>query len=315
MVQILARMRRAAWWLVPSLICLIIHYRGLLAWFQADDFVWLGQWQRIKDGSSIWEELFNPTIHGTLRPLSERAYFLVLSYWFPDDALPYRFVVFVTQFVNIALLAGLARRLTGSKAVGFWAALLWAVNPNLDTVMNWSSAYMQALCGLCLLGGFHLYLNWIATGRRLWYWLQWLVFLAGFLVLETMVVYPALLAVHAFFADGKRLKAILPMFAVSAAYTVFHMWYAPKQSEGVYSMHLDGWMFVTLAKYIRVAVSPLRVGWHQLRNWPVNFPYVALMSAALLAAGWRAWRKKEWRAAVFAAWFLILLAPVLPLRT
>ncbi len=305
---------RAGWWVAPSLLCLLIHYRGLLAWFQADDFAWLGQWQRIKDGSTIWRELFSPTVHGTLRPLSERAFFLILSYWFPDDALPFRIVVFATQFANVALLAWLARRLTASKAIGFWAALLWAVNPNLDTVMNWSSAYMQALCGLCLLGGFHLYLNWVETGRRVWYWLQWLVFLTGFLVLETMVVYPALLAAHAFFADRKRLKALIPMFAASAAYTAFHMWYAPKQAQGVYSLHFDGWMLVTLLRYVRVAVSPLRVGWHQLRNWPVNFPYAGILIAALLAAAWWAWRKKEWRAAVFAAWFLLPLAPVLPLR-
>lgn len=314
MLNFLAKARRAAWWLAPALLCLLIHYRGLLVWFQADDFAWLGQWHRIKDGSTIWEELFNPTVHGTLRPLSERAFFLVLSYWFPDDALPYRIIVFATQFANVALLAWLARRLTGSTAVGFWAALLWAVNPNLDTVMNWSSAYMQALCGLCLLGGFHMYLNWMETGRRRWYWLQWLVFLTGFLVLETMVVYPALLAAHALIVDRKRLRAILPMFAASAAYTAFHMWYAPKQVEGVYSMHFDGWMLVTLLRYIRIAVSPLRVGWNMLNHWAGNFPYVGVMAAALLAAGWLAWRRKEWRAAVFAAWFLFPLAPVLPLR-
>jgi hypothetical protein len=159
-----------------------------------------------------------------------------------------------------------------------------------------------------------MYLNWVETGRRLWYWLQWMVFLVGFLVLETMVVYPALLAAHAFFAERKRLKAILPMFAISAGYTAFHMWYAPKQIAGVYSLHFDGWMAVTLLRYLRLALSPMHEGRHRLMNQPENLIYLGVVGIALLAALWHAWRKREWRAAVFAAWFLFPLAPVLPLR-
>ena len=308
------RTARAMWWVFPSFLCLLIYYPGLLAWFQADDFVWLGQWRRIADGGSLWTELLAPSVHGTWRPLSERAYFLVLSRWFPEEALPFRMVAFATQFLNLALLAWLVRRLSGSAAMGFLAALLWLVNPNLGTVMSWSSAYMQALCGFCLLAGFHFYLNWVETGRRRWYGLQWLVFLTGFLVMETTVVYPALIAVHALLFHRRRLLAIAPMFAASAAFAILHILLAPKQAQGVYSMHFDGWILVTLARYVRLAVSPSWTGPHRLREWAWNLPFVALVSLALLASLWWGVRKRQWQVLVFAAWFLFPLAPVLPLR-
>jgi len=46
--------------------------------------------------------------------------------------------------------------------------------------MAWTSAYMQVLCGFAILLAFHFFLRYIETGKRSWYWLQWLVFLLGF---------------------------------------------------------------------------------------------------------------------------------------
>jgi len=36
------RARSAAWWAAPSLLCLILYWPCVTAWFRGDDFAWLG---------------------------------------------------------------------------------------------------------------------------------------------------------------------------------------------------------------------------------------------------------------------------------
>ena len=45
-----------------------------------------------------------PKAQGTVRPISERLYFLALEYVFGMEALPFRIVAFTTQLLNIWLL-------------------------------------------------------------------------------------------------------------------------------------------------------------------------------------------------------------------
>ena len=44
------------------------------------------------------------------------------------DPIPFRIVIFATQFVNLALMAAIRARLTGRRAARFVAALFWVVN-------------------------------------------------------------------------------------------------------------------------------------------------------------------------------------------
>ena len=302
-------------WFVPPLLCLAVYHKGLLAWFQADDFLWLGQRWQLQNGASVWRILFKPTIHGTWRPLSERGYFLALSLWFPDNPLPYRMVVFATHFFSLVLLAALVRRLTGSKTTGVLAAVFWALNPNLAGVMVWSSAYMQVLCGLCLLGAFYLLVLWVQEGNPRYYWLQWGVFLTGFLVMETNLVYPALAFTYALVYDRRRVRSILPMFVVSAAYVALHMLFVPKEAHGVYSVHLDLSVFSTLARYWEMAITPHAAPvFLTSRSSVAHAAYLTVFTAALLVPALAAWRRKEWMPIVLWSWFLFPLAPVLPLR-
>lgn len=69
----------AAYWLIPPLFCLVLYKRGLTAWFQADDFAWLGLRLQVHDQGSLLHALFAPMAQGTIRPWSERAFFLTSS--------------------------------------------------------------------------------------------------------------------------------------------------------------------------------------------------------------------------------------------
>ena len=60
---------RAAW-LVPALLCLIVHWRGLTSWYQSDDFVWLGIGQHIHSLHDFLSAVFVPGAAGHIRPWS-----------------------------------------------------------------------------------------------------------------------------------------------------------------------------------------------------------------------------------------------------
>jgi hypothetical protein len=303
----------ALYWGVPPLLCVVLYWYGLRSWFLGDDFLWLGIQDRIRAGSSFWYEVFQPAQHGTFRPLSERLFFLVFHWAFGLHALPYRVCVFLTFFADLALLQSVLRRITGSRAVGFWAAVLWVANPAMATEMTWSSGYMQVLCGLFLLAAFHFLLRHIETGRWRYWWAQTAVFIVGFGVMETNAVYPALALGYTFLFARKYFRRTLPLLGISAVYVALHMALVPKQTSGYYALHLGWQLPAVFWAYWRDAVSPpqaavaLGLWW---RIVPLGVRAMTLALGAFLI--WETARKRFLAAFLFG-WFPLLLAPVLPL--
>src|SRR4029077_6940866 len=156
------------------------------------------------------------------------------------NALPFRVVIFATQFANLALVASIGARLTGMRAAGFWAAILWIVNGSLVEPLGWACTYNQVMCGCFLLLAFHFLLRHIQTGRNRYYASQWITFLLGFGALETNLIYPALAAAYTFLCARKYFRRTLPLFGASAIYVAAHLAASPVQKDGVYAMHFDG---------------------------------------------------------------------------
>lgn len=310
-------MKRAgaiAYWLFPPLFCLIVYRYGLTTWFQADDFAWLSLRRQIYSGHDLLRVLFEPMAQGTIRPWSERLFFLVFQTIFGLDALPYRVWVFLTQFANLALIASITWRLTGSRAAGFWAPVLWTANSALNTAMAWCSAYNQILCGFFLLAAFRCLLAYIDTGKRRYYIGQWVFFLLGFGALEVNAVYPALAASYTLLCARKHLRGTLPLFAPSILFVIVHIIAAPMLSTGPYAIHIDRFMVGTLWNYWQHAFAPSQlhiVPWIPAIAGPVA---IALFSMALL--GFSLWtiRRGNRLPVFFLSWFVITLLPVLPLR-
>ena len=302
----------AAFWLLPPLLCLAIYWRGLTAWFQADDFAWLALRLNVHDWHSFIRAMFTPMAQGSIRPWSERAFFLAFESVFGLNALPFRICVFLTQCANLALIAAVTRRLTGSQWAGLCAAVLWLVNSSLITAMAWSSAYNQVQCGFFLLGAFWFLLRYFQSGRTSDYVWQWVLFLLGFGALEVNVVYPALAAAYTLFLARNRFFATLPLFIPSAAFTVVDRMLVAPQASGAYALHFDGALPATLVTYWQ---------WALISDYlPVSLYgrmellLFACLTLLLLAfAILRAWRH-DWLPVFCLAWFAIVLAPVLPLR-
>jgi hypothetical protein len=310
----MTRARTVAWWTVPSLVCLLIHWQGFTAWFRADDFAWLSNFDRIHSFHDLLVILFLPQAQGTIRPFSERAFFVIGYGLFGLDSLPFRIVIFATQFAALALVAVAGAKLTGCRAAGFCAALLWAVNSTTVEPLAWACVYNEVMCAFFLLLAFYFLLRYIETeARRFKIW-EWAVFLLGFGALELNVVYPVLAGAYTLLCARKFFRGTLPMLAVSIGYTIMHTLVAPPAINGVYAMHFGSSILRTLAVYWTWSIGPafLPTSRH-IRLWML-LAGVAIISAGLLV--FLALRLRAGRpAALFCvAWYLVTLAPMLPLR-
>ena len=304
----------AAYWTVPSILCLALYWPGLLAWFQQDDFVWLNLPNQAHQWDGLLRTLFQPTVQGTWRPLSERAFFLAFGAMFGSDALPYRIWVFLTMFANLALLQSVTARLTRSRAAGFCAAILWVANSKLATPMSWTCEYILVACGFFLLLALHFFLRYTETGERRYYVWTWAAFLTGFLAMETNIVFPALAGSYALLCARKHFRRTLPFFAASAVYGILHFLLAPNHGTIPYTMHFDSAIPATLWAYWRRIFEP--IGLRRLSPFPaaVTAALMAGCTVALLAFTIRQARRKQRLALVLFGWFFIALGPVVALR-
>jgi hypothetical protein len=312
----MTRARTWAYWTIPSLLCLVVYWPGLMAWFQQDDFAWLELGRMIRGPADLPTALFAPLAQGTIRPLSERAFFLLFRALFGVDALPFRICVFLTQFANLVLLSAIARRLTGSRLAGFLAPVLWVASSALAVSMAWNSAYNQILCAFFLLLAFYCLLRYIDTGRRLFLAGQWAAFLLGLGALEIAAVYPAIACLYTALNARKHLRKTLPLFAGSAAYAVVHYFAAPWESTSPeYVLHFGPSLAATLWTYWRSAL-----GWGEIGRYFAAVPAwigvagTAILTAAILGSAVWAALKRCWTLVFGLSCFLLLLAPVLPLR-
>lgn len=298
------------YWTLPSLLCLALHWQSLGSWFRADDFAWLSVGRDVTGLRSLLHALFSPSAHRTIRPLSERALFLAAYGVFGLDPLPFRILAFATQFADLVLLASIGARITGSRGPGFWAAMFWALNSSLLFPLAWACNYCEVLCAFCLLLALHFLLRYVETGERRYNLFQWAVFLIGFGVLELNIVYPALAAGYTWLHARQYFRRTLPLFAASAAYYLLHNIVAPPLKTGLYSIHLTGAIFRTLAVYWTWSIEPAYL---RVPRW------LALTSLLLITAGLASFTVRKLRAGVhtplfFLLWYFAVLSPLLLLR-
>jgi hypothetical protein len=296
-------------------VCLFLYWPGLRAWFQQDDFAWLALSQSVHSPHDLLRALFAPMAQGTIRPLSERAFFMVFETLFGPDPRPFRIWVFLTQFGSIFLAGEVAWRLTGSRLAAVLAPLFWVANGALAMAMSWTSAYNQVLSGFFLLAAFYSLLRYIESGERRWMLAQWAAFAGGIGSLESAVVYPVIAAAYTLACARRFFRGTLPLAAVSAAYAALRLVTGRPATDPLYAIHLDGSLFPTVGKYWTMALGTAR-----LRSVAAPLPvWVEWAGAAALTAGllWFAFdmaRQRRWAGLVPFVWFFAVLAPVLPLR-
>ncbi len=299
---------------LAMLFSTLLYRYTLRAWFQQDDFAWLGLRTQVNQAHDLWHALFAPMAQGTIRPISERAFFMVFSSLFGLDALPYRLLVYFTQLVNIALLTAVAWRLTRSLVAAFVAPVLWIANIALAEPLTWTSAYNEILCSTCFLVSFYGLLRYTQTGNWRFNALQWVSFLVGFGVLEINVVYPAIALLYVALLARPYVKRMLWLIPPAVLFAIVHTAVRPKTSDQVYALHVDFSMFSTLGAYWNRAlgVATAAESFPEREFYPVLVT-ILMTCAILVLVAWRAWRK-DWLPLFGLGWFVIALGPFLPVR-
>ena len=307
----------ALWWLLPVAFLVFFYRDGLSTWFVADDFAWLSLLHLARIRHDLLHELFAPMAQGTIRPWSERGFFMLLESVFGLDALPFRLVVFTTAAADVVLISWLTLRATGSRVAGFVAPILWTVNTALVRPMTWNSTFNEVLCPLFLLGALSLYIRYLDTGQRRFWWWQLVVFSLGFGALEINIVYPAIAAAWVLFSRDPKgalspLTKILPLAVISALYFLLHRLAAPIPASGPYALFFDRSVLKTLALYWEWSLVPeaaSRFGHSHL------LVILAFLTGTLAITAFVATQLSRRRPMVlfFLSWFALTLFPVLPL--
>ena len=289
--------------LIPVLFLFAVYWYGLKNWFEQDDFAWLGLHHRVVDLPSLLTTMFAPMAQGTIRPWSERGFFLLFYQLFEANALPYHIAVFVTQSANLVLLWLILWRLTGSRVAATAAPILWTANSVLITPLCWVSDYNQIQCAFFLLLAFLLYVH-----DK--YWLQLAVFVLGFGALEVNIVYPAIVLSYVVLCRRSRERIIstIPLFGISVAYFLLHSALAPTQKTGVYALHFDSSLPATFQTYWVSAIAPAYA------QQPTAI-FVVFTAAILSFVMYEAIKGRALPFfSFFSFWFVLTLAPLLPLR-
>lgn len=310
-------MKRAVhvlYWVIPVCFCAALYWRGLAIWFVQDDFGWLGLRNQVTGWHGFLWAMFAPLAQGTIRPWSERGFFLLFSSLFGLHPLPFRAFVFLNQFINVLLVIFLTRRITQSAAAGFLAPLLWLANPALALPMAWTSAYNEIQCATFLMLSLSLFVRFTETEKRGYLWAQYVAFGLGFGSNELTVVYPAMAALYAFWFARRHLGTTAPLFMMSTVFAVGDRLIA-NPATGAYAMSFRPTaVWATFVRYLGTLFFGLTSG--AVLGWPkwTGEALAAGMVAGVVAfAVWRT-RKQDYAAAFGVCWFLIVLAPLLPLH-
>lgn len=308
--------RWTMWLAIPLVVCLIVYWRGFNTWFLMDDFAWLGLRSEVHSFNDLVNVLFRPQAQGTVRVFSERVFFLLSTSLFGYEALPLKIGIFLTQFANLILLGLLTRRLTDSRVAAVAAPLIWCVNSALMIPLSWTSAYNQILWVFCLLSGTLAFIQYADTGRRRWLGICWLVYLMGFGVLELNVVFPGILLLYVLCGARDRWKAALPFFVPAALFTYVHFALIPKSSDPVYRMYFDADLFEGLWKYVAWGFGPSELGSLVDERWRfAGYAITALAGLMVVAFSAIRMRRRDWLPVFLLGWFVLTIAPVLPLKT
>jgi hypothetical protein len=128
--------------------------------------------------------------------------------------------------------------------------------------------------------------------------------------METTVVYPAIAIGYTVLCAPRFIRKTLPLVTGSILYLALSYWFIPKATAGPYRIHIDWHLPGTLLKYWVVALDPTS---RREDYWP-NLVVPSVLTVAIGAFVILRWLRRDRLPAFFLCWFVVAIAPVLPLR-
>lgn len=299
---------------LPALLLMLLYAPSLGSPYRLDDFAWLSLPNPLNHGRNLLWALFSPQAQGTIRPLGDRVWFLLASSWFGLNPVPLHLLALVTQIANVLLVIAVGRRLLGSLTAGTIAAALWIVHSSLGEPMVWASAFNEVLYTFWFLLALNALFRWIDSGRSAWLILHLLAIILGFGTLELMITFPPIVAAYLALFAPERWKAVLPSTAIASIYVVAHLFAVRLPQSGPYQMTYDWSIANTLAHYWTKVLGPEDYATILPTNSRVAVLGTVLMTAGLILRLIFDVRRKCSVSLFCLLWFVVGLAPILPLR-
>lgn len=294
--------------LFPVFLALFLFRRSFRIWFLRDDFAWLGLRLSISNFGDFLHALFAPMAQGTIRFLSERAFFLAFESAFGLESLPMRIWMFLTLAVALVLLSLVAGKLSGSRWIGMLTAIFWSLNFGVSVAMSWLSSYNQILISALLLGALWAMMQ----GRLRW---AWACYLLAFGALESAIMIPVILLWWAWLYERSKVRQVLPMFVPAALFGAAHLWWIPKPDTGnTYKMFFDRSLLESIGIYWQWMLGAVKLSAFSPDYLWMEWPALLGGTLLLLLALFLGWMQKD-----AMPWFglglsLAAMAPMLPLR-
>lgn len=288
----------------------LVHVAALRTFFAQDDITFLARARGLE-----------PTPWSLARLLSGALRWRLMNALFGLNPLPYHLLNFALHLANVALVYLLGRRLLGGRAAAAAAAVLFGASSIAFTPLHWATGMGELMATLFALLSLELYLAARERGSTPWSWLSAAALLAALLSKETVLLLPAvlLLAGRRAAGPGARRGMLIPAAGVAIVWAVAFLatirWVDYSGGEAYAMTAAPGFLAQNLATYLRWCVTlqnPVRdaVAAMDPRAWPIGLA-VALAVGALL---WTRRREARHPEEVGAAWFFLMLLPVLPLR-
>lgn len=322
----------ASWLALPSalLLAALVHWPALGTFFAQDDVTFLARARGLE-----------PAPWSFARLLSGAPRWALFDALFGLDPLPYHVANLALHLANVALAYAVARRLLGGRAAAWSAAMLFGTSTIAFTPLHWATGFGELLATTSALGALVLFLDargagagdgatrgtgpaplpTRARGSRAALWLSALCVLAAALSKETVLMLPLVLVVAEWRLDApaRDLRRAIPAAATMLAFAVAFLLTARRAGylggEAYAMSAAPGFIAANLATYLRWCVAPhVPVRDAVAAMDPGALPAGLAVAAALALALWSQRRAPRHPEELGAAWFLFLLAPVLPLR-
>jgi len=294
--------------LVPTL-----YWPALHATYRIDDYAWLSLANTLVHGRGLLWALFSPQAQGTIRPLGERVWFLVASILFGSNPAPLHALALGVQALNVMLVIDVGRRLLGSPLAAAIAAALWIINSTLVEPMVWASAVNEVVFTCFFLLAFDAFLRWLDSGKRVWLLAHVAAFILALGALELAVTLPAVVAAYLLLFRRGKWRALWPSMAIVLVYLLVHFLAVRLPPDGAYALRFHWGLAGNFAHYWATVLGPQEYyRTHGGCGALARFATFFLSAAILLWLAVRS-RKNDWLPTFGLLWFVIALAPALPL--
>ena len=294
-------------------LVVFLYWPALNSAYRLDDFAWLCLRNTVTAGRSFLWALFSPQAQGTIRPLGERLWFMLASSLFGLNPVPIHALALCTQIANVLLMADTGWRLLGLRKAAVVAVILWAINDTLVEPLVWASALNEVMYTFWFLAAFNAFLRWTRSRKSAWLWVHAIALALSLGALELAVTFPAIAAVYVLLFEKRRWKGLLPSIAIVVVYVAAHFAAAPLPKDGPYGLNLGWGMAGAFWHYWANVLGPEEYGRIHQTSFALARLGTMLLSAAILLWLGICGRRKRWIALFCLLWFVLTLAPTLPL--